>query len=121
MADTNRLFWGKLQEIHLKKRCMGMPSIVAPIMDSRGHRHYQYNSIVLVKVQLAEQCKMAKKITKTLPIELYKVLSSQGTTLSPCMQCIGMHDENGSHHELGHVSRVSEENKVEESYNSNEY
>ncbi len=61
--DANGLFWGKPQEIHLEKRCMGMtepvvmpyhvPSIIAaPIPDSRGCHHYQYNTIVLMKVQL---------------------------------------------------------------------
>ncbi len=121
-ANVNGLFWGKPQEIHLKKRCLGMletmtmpyhaPSIVGPITNSWGRRHYQYNTIVLVKVQLVEQCKTAKKIAKTQPLELYKVPSSQGTTPSPSRHCVRMSDEDGSHHELGHVSRVSKENKL---------
>ncbi len=98
-----------------------VPSIVAPVMDSRGRRHYQYNTIVLVKVQLAEQCKMAKKIAKTWPLKLYEVPSSQGTTLSPG-GCLGKkRDFGGSHCLMGHASsRVSEENEMEESYNSDE-
>ena len=55
-ADVNRLFWGKSQEIHLKKRCTGtvkttampyrIPPPLEPITDKHGRRHYQYHTIV---------------------------------------------------------------------------
>jgi hypothetical protein len=75
-ADVNGLFWGKPQEIHLKKRCTGTvettamlhraPPPLEPITDKRGRRHYQYHTIVQVKEQLAEQRKTAtKKAAKT--------------------------------------------------------
>ncbi len=118
-----------MQEIHLKKRCTGtpesivmpycMPSIVAPILDFRGCKNYQYNTIVLIKVQLAKQHKTAKKIAKTWPLELYEIASSQGTTPSPSMCNVRRRDEDWNHHEMGHASRVSKENEVGEE--SNEY
>ena len=69
-----------------------VPSIIDPVMDLRGHCHYQYNTIVLVKVQLAKQCKTTKKTAKTRPLELYKVASSQGMTSSPSVHCGRMCD-----------------------------
>ncbi len=70
-ADAIRLFWGKSQEIHLKKRCTGTIEAVAmpyraprslePITDSRGRRHYQYYSIVHVKAPLAEQRRPSRR------------------------------------------------------------
>jgi hypothetical protein len=92
-ADMNRLFWGKPEEIHLKKQCTGTveavtmpyraPRSLEPVTNSKGCRHYQYYSIVQVKAQLAEQRKTAKKkASKTRPLELYEA-SSQGTTPSP--------------------------------------
>jgi hypothetical protein len=97
-----------------------MPSIIAPVMDSRRHRHYHYNTIVLVKVQLAKQHKTAKKTTKTQPLELYEVVSSQGMIPSPGMHHVMMCDLGRSHRELGHTSsRVRKENEAED--NSDEY
>jgi hypothetical protein len=106
-ADANRLFWGKPQEIHLEKRCTGTVEAVAtsyraprslePITDSKGRRHYQYYSIVHVKAQLAEQRKTTnKKASKTRPLKLYEVASSQGTTTSPDVSRRRQRDWGGS-------------------------
>ena len=64
-GDANGLFWGKPQEIHLEKRCIGTIEAVAmpyhaprslkPVTDSNGRRYHQFYSIVHVKAQLAEQ------------------------------------------------------------------
>ncbi len=92
-ADTNGLFCGKPQEIHLEKQCTGTIEAVAmpyraprslePITDSRGRRHYQYYLIVHVKAQLAEQRKTAKKkAAKTRPLELYDVASVIGAAVT---------------------------------------
>jgi hypothetical protein len=58
--DANGNCWGEPKEIHLKKRCTGMPKTVAmpykapyplkPVTNSSGFRHYQFYTIVLVKV-----------------------------------------------------------------------
>ncbi len=58
-ADTNRLFWGKPEEIHLEKQCTGTvkavvmlyraPRSLEPVTDSKGRLHYQYYSLVQVK------------------------------------------------------------------------
>ena len=136
-ADAIRLFWGKSQEIHLKKRCTGTIEAVAmpyraprslePITDSRGRRHYQYYSIVHVKAPLAEQRKtVKKKAAKTRPLELYEAPSSQGTTPSPGVRCRCQRDWGGSHRDPRPVvrprgSRVSEENEDAETEESTEY
>ncbi len=74
-----------------------------------------------MKVQLAEQCKTAKKTAKTRLLELYEVASSQGMTPSQPWHAhhIRMCDGDVSHHEPGHASsRVSEENQVEDDTNT---
>jgi len=126
-ADVNGLFWGKPQEIHLKKRCTGTiettampyraPPPLAPITDKHGRRHYQYHMIVQVKAQLAEQRKTAtKKAAKTQPLEIYEIASSQGTTPSPGVRRGKKRDFGGSHRQNQQASsRVSEENQAEES------
>ncbi len=80
-ADVNGLFWGKPQEIHLKKQCTGTvettampyraPPPIVPITDKHGGRHHQYHMIIQVKAQLAEQRKTAmKKAAKSHLLEI---------------------------------------------------
>jgi hypothetical protein len=62
--DANGDYWGKPQEIHLKKKYTGTPestmmpynapSPLEPVTDARGRRHYQFHTIVQVKVQLVD-------------------------------------------------------------------
>jgi hypothetical protein len=125
--NANRNYWGKPQEIHLKKRCTGTPKTVVmpykapyplkPTTNARGCRHYQFHTIVLVKVQLADKHLISKKNTKTKLIGLYKVKNNQGSTHSPGA-CHGSKKCNwGSGHcEERHKSRVSKD--VEESNHS---
>ena len=132
-ADARDLFWGKPQEIHLKKRCTGTIEMtampyralppLAPITDKHGRRHHQYHTIVQVKAQLAEQRKTAtKKAAKTQPLEIYEIASSQGTTPSPGVRRGKKRDFGGSHRQNQQASsRVSEENEDAESEESNEY
>jgi hypothetical protein len=90
--NANRNYWGKPQEIHLKKKCTGTPKTVAmpykapyplkPVTNARGRRHYQFHTIVLIKVQLADTCLTSKENMKAKLINLYKVKSSQGSTPS---------------------------------------
>jgi hypothetical protein len=128
--DANGKYWGKPQEIHLKKRCTGTPKTVAipykahyplePVTDARGRRHYQFHTIVLVKVQLADWRKTSKKIMKVNLIDLYKVDSSQGSTPSPGAFCSSKKcNWGGSHCKASRGSRVSR--NVEESNHSEEY
>ncbi len=132
-ADVNGLFWGKPQEIHLKKRCTGTvettampyraPPPLEPITDKYGRRHYQYHTIVQVKAQLAEQRKTAtKKAAKTHPLEIYEIASSQGTTPSPGARRGKKRDFGGSHRQKENQAsgRVSEENQAEESGDESE-
>ena len=101
-----------------------VPRSLEPITDSRGRRHYQYYMIVQVKAQLAEQRKTAKKkVAKTRPLELYEVASSQGTTPSPGMRRHCQLDWGGSHQDPRPTNRgrVGEENKDNESEESNKY
>ena len=91
------------------------PPPLSLIKDSKGHHHYQYNMIILVKVQVVEQCKMAKKTAKTRPPEQYKIVSSHGTIPSPGV-CHSTRKRNWdrSHREANCTSsRVSEDNKEE--------
>ncbi len=103
------------------------PHSLEPITDSKGRRHYQYYSIVQVKAQLAEQRKTAKKkASKTRPLELYEVASSQGTTPSPDVRHHRQRDWGDSHRDSRPAnrprsSRVSEENEDTESEDSTEY
>jgi hypothetical protein len=132
-ADVNGLFWGKPQEIHLKKRCTGTvettampyraPPPLAPVTDKHGRRHYQYHTIIQVKAQLAEQRKTAmKKAAKTHPLEIYEIASSQGTTPSPGARRGKKRDFGGSHRQKENQAcgRVSEENQAEESGDESE-
>jgi len=103
------------------------PCSVEPVTDSKGRKHYQYYSIVQVKVQLAEQRKTAKKkSSKTRPLELYEA-SSQETTPSPDVRRRRKRDWGGSHRDSRPAnwprgSRVSEENEdAEQSEESTEY
>ncbi len=126
-ADANGLFWEKSKEIHLKKWCTGTiemtampywaPPPLAPITDKHGRRHHQYHTIIQVKAQLVEQRKTAmKKAAKTHPLEIYEIVSSQGTTSSPGMHCGKKCDFGRSHHQIQQASsRVSKENQAEES------
>ncbi len=118
--DTNGNYWGKPQEIHLKKRCTSVPKVMAmpykapyplePITDSKGCRHYQFHTIVLVKVQLADQCKTSKKKTKMKLIDLYKVKSSQGSTPSPGACCSSKKcNWGGSYREASRGRKASKE------------
>jgi hypothetical protein len=129
-TDANRNYWGKPQEIHLKKKYTGTPESMLmpykapyppkPITNARGCRHYQFHMIVEVKVQLVDMRKTLKKKTKTKLIDLYKVASSQGSTSSPGIRP-GSRKRNwgGSHRKESHGSRVSQD--ASESNNSEEY
>ena len=59
------------------------PSPLEPVIDARRRWHYQFYTIVQVKVQLADNRLTLKKKTKTKLIDLYEVASSQGSTPSP--------------------------------------
>ena len=72
------------------------PLLLAPIIDLRGHKNYQYNMIMMVKAWPAEQCMTAKKIVKTRPLEPYEGLSSQGMTPSPGAHCGRKHERVGA-------------------------
>jgi hypothetical protein len=128
--NANRNYWGKPQEIHLKKRCMSTPKTVvmpykAPyplesVNDARGQQHYQFHMIVLFKVDLVDQQKTLKKNTKTKLIDLYEVESSQGSTPSPGACCSSKkRDWGGIHCKASHGSWVSKD--VEESNHLEEY
>ena len=131
-ADVNGLFWGKPQEIHLKKRCTGTiettampyraPPPIVHITDKHGHRHHQYHTIIQVKAQLVEQRKTAmKKAAKTHPLKIYEIASSQGTTPSPSAHRGKKHDFGESHCQKEQASsRVSEENQAEDSDSSDD-
>jgi hypothetical protein len=94
--DANRNYWGKPQEIHLKKKCTGTPKTVAmpykapfplkPVTNARGRRHCQFHTIVQVKVQLVDK-RLTSKNMKMKLIDLNKVASSQGSTPSPGNCC----------------------------------
>jgi len=128
--NANQNYWGRPQEFHLNKRYTGTPETVAmpykapyplePVTDARGHWHYQFHTIALVKVQLADQHKTSKKNTKTKLIDLYNVKSSQGSIPSPgARHSSKKHDWVGSHCKASLRSRVSKD--VEESNHSKEY
>jgi hypothetical protein len=127
-ADTNGLFWEKPQEIHLKKRCTGTveaiempyraPRSLEPVSYSKGRQHYQYYSIVQVKAQLVEQRKtIKKKASKTWPLKLYEVASSQGTTPGPGVRRRhhGLRTGAGERVERGHRKRGEQRILGEES------
>ena len=131
-ADARDLFWGKPQEIHLKDKCTGdvitkvtpYPRKDVPSIKYKGAKHRQFNTIVEMKVKLAEQRKTATKKTKTeKPLEIYS--SQEGSTPSPGARSRRKRkycDWGGSHREAtyettGRASRVSNESN---GYSSNE-
>ena len=120
--DVNGLFWGKPQEIILKDKCTVeviikvttlYPRKDIPTIRYKGMKHRQFNTIVEMKVKLAEQRKTATKKTKTeKPLEIFS--SQEGSTPSPGARSrkrSKYRDWGGSHREMGHGSRVSNESK----------
>jgi len=93
--DANGLYWGKLQEIHLKKKCMGTVDTnptdnrALPKVDPvnyRGRKNYQFHMIITCKVQIAERRKTATIKKKKTTVDMFDVPSSQGTSPSPGLQ-----------------------------------
>jgi hypothetical protein len=74
----------------------------------KGRQNYQFNMIVLCKMQRAERRKTATVRKKTTVVDMYNVPSSQGTTPSPSVQRGRKHDWGGSHQESQLGSRVSQ-------------
>jgi len=125
-ADVRDLFWGKPQEIHLKDKCTGdvitkvtpYPRKDVPTIKYKGAKHRQFNTIVEIKVKLAEQRKTALKKTRTeKPLEIFS--SQEGSTPSPGARSrkrSKYRDWGGSHRDrevtremTGRASRVSNE------------
>ena len=132
-ADARDLFWGKPQEIHLKDKCTGdvivkvtpYPRKDVPSIKYKGVKHRQFNTIVEMKVKLAEQRKTATKKTKTeKPLEIYS--SQEGSTPSPGARSRRKRkycDWGGSHREATYemTGRASREVSNESNgYSSNE-
>ena len=128
-ADVRDLFWGKPQEIHLKDKCTGdvivkvtpYPRKDVPTIKYKGAKHRQFNTIVEIKVKLAEQRKTAMKKTRTeKPLEIFS--SQEGSTPSPGARSrkrSKYRDWGGSHREAtretGRASRVSNESNGNDS------
>jgi hypothetical protein len=117
--DANGIYWGDPQKVHLKEKCTGMVVTLAKVyrvptkvkaIKYKGHRNYQFNTIVLCKVQWAERCKTASVKTKTMVVDMFDVPSSQGTTPSPGAQRGRKRDWGGSHQDSHRGSRVSQGN-----------
>ena len=92
--DTNGLYWGDPQKVHLKSKCTGTPITQAKvyqapptavvIRDRNGHWNYQFHTIIVsCKVQIANLCKTATVKTKTTVVNMCDIPSSQGSTPSP--------------------------------------
>ena len=61
--DASGIYWGDPQKVHLKEKCTGTVVALAKVyrappnveaIKDRGKRNYQFNKIVLCKVQWAE-------------------------------------------------------------------
>ena len=123
--DANGLYWGKPQEIHLKKKCTGTvvtdptdyraPPKVDPV-NYRGKKNYQFHTIITCKVQIAERRKTATIKKKKMTVDMFDVPSSQGTSPSPGVQrgrkC--KRDWGGSHRGESEHKVVEEEEEEEE-------
>ena len=104
--DTNGVYWGNFQKVHLKEKCMGTvvslakvyraPAKVEAIKD-RGKQNYQFNMIISCKVQLVKQRKTTTVKKKKTVVDMFNVPSSQGTSPSPGVQHSRKHDWGDSH------------------------
>ena len=84
-ADTARKYWGKPHEIVFKQKLTGTPICEAipyrapglsPVEDDRGRKHYQYNTLVVVKIEVAERRRTTAQVKRSVPINLYGIDSS---------------------------------------------
>jgi hypothetical protein len=84
-ADTARKYWGKPHEIVFKQKLTGTPICEAipyrapglsPVEDDRGRKHYQYNTLVVVKIEVAERRRTTSQIKRSNPINIYGIESS---------------------------------------------
>jgi hypothetical protein len=84
-ANTSGLFWGKPYEILIEKRLTGTPDCEAipyrapgikPVVEDHRCAHYQYNTLVIVKVQVAERGRTTTKAKRAKPVNLYEIKSS---------------------------------------------
>ncbi len=92
-SNTNEVYWGDPQKVHLKSKSTGTPITQAkvyqapPIVDvstdRKGRQNYQFHTIVSCKIQLADLRKTATIKAKTKVVDMYDIPSSQGTTPSP--------------------------------------
>ena len=49
---------------------------LSPVEDDRGRKHYQYNTLVVVKIKVAERCRTTSQIKRSNPINIYGIESS---------------------------------------------
>ena len=84
-ADTARKYWGKPHEIVFKQKLTGTPICEAipyrapglsPVEDNRGRMHYQYNTLVVVKIEVAERRRTTSQIKRSNPINIYGIEES---------------------------------------------
>ena len=123
--DANGLYWGKPQEIHLKKKCTGTvdtdptdyrtPPKVDPV-NYRGRKNYQFHTIITCKVQIVERRKTTTIKKKKTTVDMFDVPSSQGTSPSPGVQRgrKRKRDWGGSHRGESEHKVVEEEEEEEE-------
>ena len=84
-ADASDKYWGKPQEIVFEQKLTGTPVCeaipyrspsLAPVVDNRGRRHYQYQTLVVVKIEVAERRRTTSKIKRSNPINIYGIEES---------------------------------------------
>lgn len=84
-ADAARKYWGKPHEIVFKQKLTGTPICEAipyrapglsPVEDDRGRKHYQYNTLVVVKIEVAERRRTTSQVKRSNPINIYGIESS---------------------------------------------
>lgn len=84
-ADAADKYWGKPQEIIFEQKLTGTPICeaipyrapsLAPVMDERGKKHKQYNTLVVVRVEVAERRRTTSKVKRSRPVNLYGIEES---------------------------------------------
>ena len=79
-ADAANKYWGnKKSKLTGTPVCEAIPYRspgLAPVVDNRGRRHYQYQTLVVVKIEVAERRRTTSKIKRSNPINIYGIEES---------------------------------------------
>jgi hypothetical protein len=81
-ADTAQKYWGKTHRSGIQAEahvCEAIPNRspgLSPFEDDRGRKHYQYNTLVVVKFEVAERRRTTSQIKQSNPINIYGIKSS---------------------------------------------